>query len=291
MPAMTRRTMRAALRVIAGIASSGANERSLPWQRLDFAHTSAIRSRLAEQLAPATANRMLAALRGVLRAAFRLGLMSAEQMTRACSVEPVRGVRVMNGRALAQGELRALFETCAPGTTTGARNAAILGLLYGCGLRRAEVVGLDLGDYDPGAGKLLVRGKGNKERIVFVPGGGRQALGAWLAKRGSEPGPLLFPVAKGGAIVPRRMTGGAVGQLAGRLSQRACVAAFSPHDLRRTFVGDMLDAGADIVTVQAAAGHANPATTSRYDRRGERAKARAAELLHVPFVHAGTEGA
>lgn len=287
----SRPTMRAALRVIAGVVSSGADELTLPWPALDFAHTTAIRSRIAARFAPSTANRMLAALRGVLRAAFRLGLMTAEQMTRACAIEPVRGGRVLRGRALSQGELRVLFENCTGGPAGAARNAALLGLLYGCGLRRAEVVGLDLPDCDAATGALRVLGKGNKQRVVFAPVGTRHAVAAWLAVRGTEPGPLLLPVTKGGAVALRRMTPGAIAQVIDRLATRAKVAAFSPHDLRRTFVGDLLDAGADIATVQAQAGHSSPTTTARYDRRGDRAKQRAAELLHVPFVHNGPDTA
>jgi site-specific recombinase XerD len=79
---------------------------------------------------------MLAALRGVLKASFKLGLMTSDQMTRACSVEAVRGARVPKGRALSRGEVTALFEVCDASTPGGVRNAALLGILYGGGLPR-----------------------------------------------------------------------------------------------------------------------------------------------------------
>ena len=138
----------------------------LPWHRLGYQHTQALRAALAERLSPATANRHLAALRGVLREAWRLGLMSAEDLQRAIDLPVVRGERLPRGRALSRGELRALFESCRKGSPADLRDAALMGVLYGAGLRRAEVVTVALSDYDPETGALIVRGKGNKERIA-----------------------------------------------------------------------------------------------------------------------------
>jgi site-specific recombinase XerD len=284
----SRRTQMAALRTIAALVSSSATEMTLPWHLLDYAHTSAIRAKLAERFAPATSNRMLAALRGVLKAAFKIGLVSADHMTRACSVEAVRGSRVMKGRALSRGELGALFEACDASKAGGARNAALLGVAYGAGLRRAEIVALDLSDFDAATGKLIVRGKGNRDRTAWSTNGSRDALDAWLLFRGEEAGPLFMPVNKGGTILRHRMTDGAVAELVRRLARKAKIASFSPHDCRRTWIGDLLQAGADIAVVGALAGHASVTTTARYDRRGDQTRKAASELLHVPFVRTRT---
>ena len=281
-----RPTMRQALQTIAGMLTSGQCDAStLEWGALRYQHTAAIRAALAGQYAPATVNKMLSALRGTLKAAWRLGQMTADDYRTATDLEPVKGSTLPRGRALSAGELRALFDTCAGDPSpAGARDAALLTILY-AGLRRSEAVALDLADYDPQTGALTVRaGKGHKDRTTYTDDGGREALADWLAIRGQEPGPLLYPVRKGGKLQRRRMTGDAVLEVMRKRAAQAPVSRFSPHDLRRTWIGDLLDAGADIATVQALAGHASVTTTAKYDRRPEATKRRAGNLLHVPYT-------
>ena len=282
----SRRTMAEALNAIAGIATSGRADLNLmPWSALRYQHTAAVRSALMEKYRPATANKMLAALRGVLREAWRLGQMTAEDFHRAADIHTIKAQTLPRGRALSSGEIAALMRVCCTDkSAAGARDAALLACLYGAGLRRSEAVALDLANYNQETGELTVKGaKGRKDRLGYATNGCADALADWLRVRGVEAGPLFFSVNKGGRIVARRMTDQAVLHILRKRGGEAGVASFSPHDLRRSFISDLLDAGADISTVQQLANHANVQTTVRYDRRGEVAKQKAARLLHVPY--------
>ena len=280
-----RRGLKRSLDRAAELLTSGRTKDAMAvdWTEVRYQHVTALRSVLIEQGAkPATINHVLAAVRGTLKEAWRLGQIDAETLARASDVPNVKAAMLPAGRHVDVGEVAALFRACGD-APVGARDAAMLALLYGCGLRRSEAVALLLDDYDQGAVSIH-HGKGRKERIVYCPAGGREAIDAWITRRGAWPGALLCPVKKGGHIQERAMTAQAVLLRLQFLSARAHVPPFSPHDLRRSFVGELLDAGADISSVQQLAGHASVTTTQRYDRRPEEAKRRTAELLHVPYA-------
>ncbi len=122
---------------------------AVPWQLMRYPHVEAIRSRLIEDgEAPATVNLAISALRGIAKAAFNLELISADELQRLQSVKPARGDRLPRGRAITPGELEALMRACGEDDgPAGIRDAALIGLLYAAGLRRAEIVALDASHY------------------------------------------------------------------------------------------------------------------------------------------------
>lgn len=279
----SRRVQAGALTTVASLLGIEGDVLAVPWHQLHYQYMQNIRTQLAERYAPATANRILAALRGVLKEAWRLGLMDAETYHMAIDVQAVRGSTLPRGRGLSQGEFRALFAVCSDDAgPAGVRDAALLATLYAGGLRRSEAVALDLANYDDGALTVL-HGKGNKARVVYLRNGAGAAMRDWIETRGDEPGALFYRIRCAGHIVPLRMTDQAVLDILRRRTAEAGVSACSPHDLRRSMISDLLDAGADISTVQKLAGHANVTTTQRYDRRGEATKQAAAGLLHIPY--------
>ena len=294
----SRPVMKGALDIAAQLLTGGqCTWETMPWHALRIQHMDALRSELADRYAATTANRMLAAVRGAMRAAWELGQMDTDAYQRALSTRSVRGETLPRGRAISQGELRALFAACLRDrnkegqlTMRGARDAALLALLYGSGLRRAEAASLDVGDYDSESGSVTVRaGKGRKDRICYSATGQKPLMELWLRLReaGGAPrslGPVFLPILKGGHLQVRRLDSRTVFDVVCARAKEAGLPATTPHDFRRSMISDLLEV-VDISTVQRLAGHANISTTVRYDRRGEATKKRAAELLNIPLPH------
>ena len=281
----SQRTTRAALDSVADVLSEGrVDAGALAWHELRHGEVNALRGRIQKLYAPATANRYLSALKAVLREAWRLGWLDRETLERTLDVKPIKGSRGLRGRAVSREELSALFRVCADDANEalGVRDAALLAVIYGAGLRRSEVAGLAFGDFKAGDASLRVRGKGNKQRISYLPDGSVAALEVWLSVRGSEEGALFCSVTKGGRLTYRDLSPQTVYDVVRKRHLGAGIAEFTPHDLRRSHISDLLDEGADIAVIARQVGHSNVQTTARYDRRDRRAQRDAARRLDVP---------
>jgi integrase/recombinase XerD len=282
----SRRPQKWALNIVAGILSGGSVDSfNLDWSKVRYQDTAFVRGRLIDEYAAATVNRILSALRGTLEQAWLLGQMSEEDYHRAARLSGVVRESLPAGRELSAAEIHSLFQNCTNDLCPIAtRDAAILAVMYAGGLRRDEVTKLEMADYDETNRKLIVHGKRSKERTAYLADGAVAALGEWMKVRGIGLGPLFLAVNRGGHITyGKPVTPQAIYLLLKSRAKRAGVKSFSPHDLRRTFVSDLLEAGVDIVTVSKMAGHSRVEVTARYDRRPEQAKQRAAMLLKVPY--------
>ena len=279
----SRFTTASALRVVAR-DFFGCESDQMPWTELRASEVGRLRGQLAEHRAPATANKMLAAVRGVLRAAWRGNAIDTDTFLRTIdAAQTVKGSRLPAGRALTSDEIQRLFAACDDGTPSGSRDEAAFALMLGCGLRCAETIAIDMADIDIGNGTIAVLGKGNKERTAYLPIGALRAVATWVAVRGDVDGPLLCAVPRSGWLIAGSgISTAAVRQRLAKRCRIAGVVRCSPHDLRRTFVTNALAVGVDLAVVQRLAGHASPVTTATYDRRGESANKQAVKKLIVP---------
>jgi integrase/recombinase XerD len=217
-------------------------------------------------LSASSAGRTVVAVRGFHRFCLREGLAAVDpaaaikppappqRLPKALSVDEV--TRILAAAAGAEAEPAVL--------TT--RDAALLEFLYGTGARISEAVGLDVDEVDLETGTVLLRGKGNKERVVPVGSYAREALSAYqvrgrpdLVRRGRGT-PALFLNARGG-----RLSRQSAWTVLRRAAQRAGIAKeISPHTLRHSFATHLLDGGADVRVVQELLGHASVTTTQVY---------------------------
>jgi integrase/recombinase XerC len=167
-------------------------------------------------------------------------------------------------RPLAKDAARAMIDTVELQSTSNwvaARDAAVVTLLYGCGLRISEALGLTGADV-PLPQVLRIIGKGGKERIVPVLAAAREAVDAYLqlCPHPQEPDTPIFRGVRGGALGPRAIQG----VMAKARMQLGLPATATPHAMRHRFATHLLEAGGDLRTIQELLGHASLSTTQAY---------------------------
>lgn len=151
-----------------------------------------------------------------------------------------------------------MLDTC-HGSTAGLRDRAILLTLLDAGVRAAELLAFDVGDFDPVTGALTVRkGKGGKGRVVFLGQKARQAVRRYLKARGGVAGPLFKTRGDG------RMKYYGLRSMLARRAKAAGVDMPSPHAFRRACALAMLRAGADLISLQRLLGHADLSVLRKY---------------------------
>jgi site-specific recombinase XerD len=258
------------------------------WRSLRAGHLEFLRGTLkGEGYCPGVINATISALRGVARWAWHLEQMSLD------AYERLRDVRLVTAsderrrpvRALSQEEICSLFQSCeGEGSLCALRDAALLALLYGGGLRRDEACRLEVSAYNRRSHQLLVMGKGQKARTVyFGDGGARRAINAWLRARGTQEGALLCPVNRHKQVKLRHLSSSGLYSALQRRARLAGLEHFTPHDLRRSFGTHLLDRGTDLDLVRQLLGHVAISTTQKYLMRSERQKRAAVMKIRVPF--------
>ena len=142
------------------------------------------------------------------------------------------------------------------------RDLALFELIYSCGLRVSETVGLDIGSFDFDNAQVRVLGKGRKERQLPIGRAALRALRQYLEERGRGEVAAVFLNHRGGRMTVRSVQR----NLKLRLQQLGLPADVTPHALRHSFATHLLDAGADLRAIQELLGHASLSTTQRYTK-------------------------
>ncbi|MGK7897866.1 MAG: tyrosine-type recombinase/integrase, partial [Xenococcus sp. (in: cyanobacteria)] len=227
----SQRTMRGSLNAIASLLTGDrCDVMTLDWSKLRYQHTAAIRTALIQKLAPTTVNKMLVALRRVLQEAYRLDLMDANDYFKAADLKNVRADSSPRGRALSLDEIKSLIGNCLKDhSAISIRDAAVISILRGSGIRRQELVSLELADVNIETGEVKIRhGKGNKFRIVYLSDIALELVNRWLEVRGDRAGALICPVNKSGKVTIRHFAedGDGIYKLVNKRAKKAGIAHF-----------------------------------------------------------------
>lgn len=236
---------------------------------------------------PSSVNGHLAALERVVTAARRLAVrdMTGEAVEWSLDVERLALESYRDTRGHGRDATESMLRLAAArGDAKGTRDVALLRLLWDLGLRRKEVVELDVEHLDVAERRLYVLGKGRTQRSpVTLPRPTVEALQAWLQVRGTLPGPLFpaFDAVKGGTF--GRMTGTGIYKAVAAYGKRLGLHVH-PHGFRHSAITEALDAGASLRDAARFARHADTRVTQRYDDNRQDLGGAVAERLAARVV-------
>jgi integrase/recombinase XerC len=264
------------------------NLEDIDWHLLQPEHVIALVAALREDgYAPNTSSLYVNAVRGVMNEAWRMSLISQEHLLKMRTVKAAPGTRLSQGRNLRRTLIREMMDVCAADPRPqGLRDAAVIGILYGSGMRKSESVNLDLAQINFDERSLRVIGKGNKELIKYAPGWAFAKLQAWLEfrreqlKEGEQDDSFLFNrIRRGSHITRERITKHAIYYIARQRGQQVGV-KIMPHDFRRSFITRVIEEH-DLSIAQKLAHHTNIQTTANYDVRDDNERRRAVDRFDL----------
>jgi len=249
-------------------------ERFITWYcsepRLTFNRSVVVKYRSfleRRSLSAATINLHLSAIRRLADESAESGRLSPEH---AIGIRRVKGVKRLGrkiGNWLTRNQAQELVNAASRDSLRGWRDGAMLGLLLGCGLRRSEVVGLNLDQLQSREDRWVIVnliGKGKRIRTIPVPSWSKELLDAWLRHSGVREGKVFRRVLKGGTVREAGVTANVVWYAVKRCACQAGITNLAPHDLRRTCARLCHGCGGELEQIQFLLGHASVQTTERY---------------------------
>ncbi len=245
-------------------------------------------SSVAARVGPRSCAKARWALDGLLRHLARVGIADFDDVALATSQKRRLPSQPPAGRSVTTEEFAAMLRACRRDTNApkGTRDAALVALLGGVGLRRAEVARLRADEVDLEAAVATFVAKGGRQRTALLHPAVVEHLAEWMRLHPDKRGPLFVPVAKDGAV----RTGTALNDrsvyriVVRRREEAGAHPDISPHSFRRHFVTELLDNGVDLLTTMRAVGHSSPSTTQKYDRRPDKRVRQAVDGLDIPTI-------
>jgi len=238
--------------------------------RLEFNRSVVVRYRSYLErlsLSAATINLHLSAIRRLADESAESGWLSPELAIGIRRVKDVKRLGRKMGNWLTRSQAQELVNAASKTDVRGWRDGAMVGLLLGCGLRRSEVVGLNIDQLQSREGHRVIVdlvGKGARLRTVPVPSWSKELIDAWLQHSGVSDGKVFRQVFKGGVIQPSGVTANVVWYAVKRCARQVGIGNLAPHDLRRTCARRCHGSGGELEQIQFLLGHASVQTTERY---------------------------